>query len=171
MLFPGKSLTPKHDSLRPKRESRRTKWYLKNIPEAALFPSAQQLEAAAKKFEFSACYLRWLVIVGVLMAVLVINVKLFLEPLVPLPRGIDSLVWGGLPGLAMGLVPLVYVRKNAAKVLRQELLVLGVPICLACGYDLRGTVSERCSECGRELDARVREILAAGTASRPSPPT
>lgn len=51
------------------------------------------------------------------------------------------------------------VRRSASVFLRKELLSCDVPVCLKCGYDLRGTVSERCSECGRELDGRVREIL------------
>lgn len=32
--------------------------------------------------------------------------------------------------------------------------------CASCGYDLRGAVSDHCSECGQALNARVREILS-----------
>lgn len=35
--------------------------------------------------------------------------------------------------------------------LRKQLREAGVPICIACGYDLTGSVSEVCSECGTRI--------------------
>jgi hypothetical protein len=37
------------------------------------------------------------------------------------------------------------VRRN----LREQLIARGVPICLHCGYDLRGQIEPRCPECGK----------------------
>jgi hypothetical protein len=51
-------------------------------------------------------------------------------------------------------------RRDASGFLRERLLDCGVPVCLACGYCLRGIASERCPECGVELPPRVREIMA-----------
>ncbi|GMU82898.1 MAG: hypothetical protein AMXMBFR47_27690 [Planctomycetota bacterium] len=33
--------------------------------------------------------------------------------------------------------------------LREQLVASGVPLCLECGYDLRGQLEPRCPECGR----------------------
>jgi predicted Zn-ribbon and HTH transcriptional regulator len=41
-------------------------------------------------------------------------------------------------------VPLIRKRH------RKELTALGIPTCIACGYDLRGLIGSRCPECGRE---------------------
>lgn len=36
--------------------------------------------------------------------------------------------------------------------LRQELAARGVPICIHCGYDLRGQTEPRCPECGHAFE-------------------
>jgi hypothetical protein len=51
----------------------------------------------------------------------------------------------------MGTVWVIY-RGYARHRLREVLVALGVPICLHCGYDLRGQTVPRCPECGREFD-------------------
>ena len=47
--------------------------------------------------------------------------------------------------------------------LREELRRIGIPVCLACGYRLRGLQpqSGRCPECGSSFDARTRELLGS----------
>lgn len=42
------------------------------------------------------------------------------------------------------------LRPRIQRCLREQLVARGVPICLACGYDLRGQTIPRCSECGTE---------------------
>jgi hypothetical protein len=58
-------------------------------------------------------------------------------------------------GLAGGIVPsigfLAY-RRSARRHLRKELVALKIPICLKCGYDLRGQTEPRCPECGTSFD-------------------
>ena len=44
-------------------------------------------------------------------------------------------------------------HRNLQRALREELQHKGVPICLGCGYDLRGQAESRCSECGRSFPA------------------
>ncbi len=49
------------------------------------------------------------------------------------------------------LVPLVcflLIRNRLRRRLRQELVKIGVPICIQCAYDLRGQIEPRCPECG-----------------------
>lgn len=42
----------------------------------------------------------------------------------------------------------LWIRPRIHENLRRQLLARGVPICLACGYDLRGQTVPRCPECG-----------------------
>ena len=44
------------------------------------------------------------------------------------------------------------LRHRAVARLRERLIWLGVPLCLHCGYDLRGQIEPRCPECGRTFD-------------------
>jgi hypothetical protein len=52
-------------------------------------------------------------------------------------------------------------RRGSAACLRRRLLAAGVPVCLRCGYHLRGLAAPApsCPECGRALDGDVRAIL------------
>ncbi len=52
-------------------------------------------------------------------------------------------------------------RSGTSRDLRRKLLASGVPICIQCGYLLRGLLPEtgRCPECGSEFSPRVRELL------------
>ncbi len=40
------------------------------------------------------------------------------------------------------------VREPMRKSLRRQMADLGVPVCVPCGYDLRGLAEARCPECG-----------------------
>ncbi len=53
------------------------------------------------------------------------------------------------------------VRREMPRSLRNQLLDLGVPICVKCGYDQRTlpSATARCPECGRELDPRAIKAL------------
>ena len=45
------------------------------------------------------------------------------------------------------------LRRPFQRALREALQRKGVPICLKCGYDLRGQTEPRCPECGTPFDA------------------
>ncbi len=65
--------------------------------------------------------------------------------------------WAGI--LAFFMTTLVWaelmvflLRKRIQRHLRNSLLSHGVPICIPCGYDLRGQTEPRCPECGTSFD-------------------
>ena len=71
--------------------------------------------------------------------------------------GGTALLWVFGPGLI-----LLYKRERY----RQRLLV---PVCIECGYDLRGIAAEKCPECGqtipREVVERMRQTQSVATCS------
>jgi len=57
--------------------------------------------------------------------------------------------------LLCGLPPLWLSKKATRRKLRRMMVEAGVPICLKCGYDLRGQVTPRCPECGTPFDEKL----------------
>jgi hypothetical protein len=55
----------------------------------------------------------------------------------------------------------VFCRRRIRQRLRVVLVQEGIPICLACGYDLRGPTEPRCPECGQPFDAALLKPRAA----------
>lgn len=66
-------------------------------------------------------------------------------------------------GIVTGLVVTTRLlhRWGTARDLRVKLLEAGVPVCLGCGYNLRGLKAARCPECGRGLDPRAMALPRA----------
>ena len=68
--------------------------------------------------------------------------------------------------VAMGVTFYVVLRRlhwwGMKKAVRRKLLDYDVPVCIGCGYSLRGLAgtSDCCPECGRGFDDRVHEILS-----------
>ncbi len=89
--------------------------------------------------------------VGISTAVILIAV----QPWIHLPgsmfAGVVSGVTAGagVPGLAW------FWRHRLRRFLRLQLVKRGIPICLKCGYDLRGQTEPRCPECGTPFDAKL----------------
>ncbi len=70
-------------------------------------------------------------------------------PTTPAGRMILVIAAGPILGACIWLGATWIVRRRYLRFLRRRLVTLGVPICLACGYDLRGQELPRCPECGR----------------------
>jgi len=64
-------------------------------------------------------------------------------------------------GLAARYVLRHLHRDSMPAMLREELLLQRVPVCLACGYGLRGlpAATQRCPECGKPIAPRVRRVM------------
>ena len=65
------------------------------------------------------------------------------------PKWVESLLNGGAWVVVSGGIWWLF-RRRTRRHLREKLVQLGVPICVPCGYDLRGS-KERCPECGTEF--------------------
>ena len=64
-----------------------------------------------------------------------------------------------------GMITVWLVRGRTRRRVREGLVALGYPVCLHCGYDLRGSPEPRCSECGTPFDPAERERIIARIAS------
>lgn len=72
----------------------------------------------------------------------------------------------GAPLALLGSVAVVLWtwRHVASRRLRRALIESGVPVCLRCGYPLRGLRSDhapQCPECGWRVSRRVRSVMEA----------
>ena len=134
------------------------RWYIARLPELELFPTEEERELAiddlGKNREHEGAWL--------LMFILVVTIAILAEPLLASRVTIPSWLSGSIMPLI--LMPSVFgitwwrLRRVAHRFLRSKLIESGVPVCVKCGYCLRGLTSDRCPECGKELDARVRAL-------------
>ena len=124
------------------------------FPEAARFPDKksrkQAFAAAARPLRYRAFIAAFLY--GPLFFAMFLILNAFVEPRW-LQVAIASLLGGGI-GLLGSTAMLLLTRRPMRHALRRELLALGIPICLACGYDLTGNESGVCPECGSAPESR-----------------
>jgi predicted RNA-binding Zn-ribbon protein involved in translation (DUF1610 family) len=79
----------------------------------------------------------------------------------------DFVVIGILMFVPCVLLPILILvigfhgRRRTRAILRERLLYHGVPVCLSCGYCLRGSPADaqRCPECGQPIQDRVRALM------------
>lgn len=70
-------------------------------------------------------------------------------------RLIVKILIGTLFLLAMAYIPMLpLTRNNVRRALRQQLNDLGIAVCMACCYQLKGINSGRCPECGKPFDGK-----------------
>ena len=126
----------------------------RNFPELELFPSEKDLREAVRVGE--RCIRGWRYPVFVFWFAVVAHAVGFcfrsrqtgqvltqpwffrlLEPVGP-----ALLLSAGIYGLY------ILKRRQIRSIFRERLNTLGVPVCIRCGYDLRGQTEPRCPECG-----------------------
>lgn len=144
------------------------------FPELLLFPTRKEGQRALRKAaRGSLLSLRFWGLFVVFIAALTLLDRLCVEPLFR-GFGIDSVLpfmYGAIAGTVGVLGTLWVSRKKIRRRLRCQLRQMGVPLCVKCGYDLRGQQELRCPECGTELDEVALDELrgvAGEIASRPS---
>lgn len=143
-------------------ETRRERRIAKNawlLPELSAYDSAADMTAGWRFAlrRLAGQWSTWLVGLLALGGVVALTTPLTLTILhLPLVRqfagGIPGAVLGGLVGGALGgLLPMVVLyllRKRLRAALREHLATIAIPTCIRCGYDLRGSTSGKCPECG-----------------------
>lgn len=115
---------------------------------------------------------RWLILFGATALTVVAAVvaaktaRPLLGRFVHLPPGVLSGIVGGLLGGTATTGWVWFFRREIRDSLRQQLLERGIPICIKCGYNLRGQTQPRCPECGGPFDP----ALLSATDEPPNPP-
>ena len=77
-----------------------------------------------------------------------------------IPDWARDYVGSAVGGLSFSLGFVWICRRDLQRSLRKQLLERGVPICVRCGYDLRGQTAPRCLECGKPFDKALLEYLS-----------
>lgn len=88
-------------------------------------------------------------------AVVLIAIYLPVQQSVPLPPWAVVLLLSTLSYIVLETFFRGQYVDAVRKDLRVRLLRLGAPICVKCGYDLRGQVEARCPACGSAFDATL----------------
>jgi hypothetical protein len=144
--------------------------YVQGLPEWAMFPDEETRRRAIVEIERGMMprslksVLQFLLAVALFLAVpAVVSFLLTHIALPPMGQWNDRIMWGMI---LVGYTILVYlaIRKDMPRELRKRLLECGVPVCLGCGYDLRGqpSSSTRCPECGRTFEAKTMTLIQKG---------
>lgn len=94
-------------------------------------------------------WLTVLVLLAVYMVMMIVAVRVMTQYFGS-PDWAVGLGSGGC-GIVTSSVVWVLFKNHTRRHLRKKLIQLGVPICLPCGYDLRGS-TDRCPECGTTFE-------------------
>lgn len=139
------------------------------FPELLLFPESSSAERALSEARGNV-----IAIVSRVLAILILSGILISGRHWPiaLPRGTEYVVGGVgflLFGVAWLFVPDWLANRSIRSALRTELIRIGVPVCLRCGYDLRGQAEPRCPECGTPFDPKLLSVQRGGGTESPRP--
>jgi hypothetical protein len=135
------------------------RWWRRRFPELEMFATFEDAAGALfRATEQGGMQKRDYVLVGLILLVIlaIILVAVIIQQSVgPVWSPVMRVVEWTLPFvLAFGIVSFLvhFHRRAIQRSLREQLCAVGVPVCMACGYDLRGQVDPRCPECGRPFD-------------------
>ena len=121
------------------------------FPELGRFESTNQQRDAWNRAELAVMRRYW--IVGILATVAIFWL-LVGDVTDRLPNSIGVVIRASLIVLSalIWTVLALAFRKTVQRSLREQLADHGIPICIKCGYDLRGS-KERCPECGEAFES------------------
>ncbi len=129
----------------------------KRYPELGRFASREEADKVvhAWKKQLMKMPRFWLGLVAYtcVMGITIVSILIAIRPLVFVPGSMYGGIVGGMTGGSGFLVLTWFWRHRLRRFLRERLVASGIPVCLKCGYDLRGQTEPRCSECGTSFDA------------------
>lgn len=125
-----------------------TKQQLRRFPELAIVED-EEAQSELLMLIRGKHVLFWILPAALVAAILLLAVKFLIGQL---PLGFDPSIAGllapGVAGAVLGPLAMYWARNDQRRTLRSELRRLAYPICLNCGYDMRGLPHDRCPECG-----------------------
>ena len=134
---------------------RRVNRYLEP-PEAELFPTKEVRAVAMRRIGYALLksWRFWLEMLTLSAALALASKYLWmLQDWMRLERYAPTWLLRLVLVLVVGnVLALWFVRRRLPRRVRAALLECGIPVCMKCGYDLRGQTFPRCPECGREFD-------------------
>ncbi len=123
-------------------------------PELRQFDSDLQRARALWRAKLSSGLLLFLLVYAMLVAALGLSrdriFRPLLRPMTLVPQVEAAVILGAKLSAVVG-GPIAYyflTRGRIRRSLRAALAARGVPVCVPCGYDLRGLATRRCPECG-----------------------
>lgn len=131
----------------------------KYIPELGRYESADVAKTAWRSawkrvFKRGRSWAFGLLILGIAPALIGLSMHALRRWIgIPISPILMSGLVGGVVGGSIGLALQLSFRKPVRRYLREDLVGRGIPICVECGYDLRGLSESRCPECGAAFDA------------------
>lgn len=135
------------------------------IPEADYFPSDEQRDVALAQVvkevgNWRKNFYR-VILLFVLVNIAAHLLLWYVSRFVAIPSSIRTALPGGLIGGSFVFILNQIHRRKYPLLLRKKLIEQGVPMCLKCGYNLRGqpTYSTRCPECGTAINDESKKIL------------
>jgi hypothetical protein len=148
---------PRLDATRPKMS---TKWaeYSRHIPEFRLFDTDAERSRVWRRVLWRAVFHPRTLAVSTCVSSVVVLVVMSLDWVLPawlgpVSRNFVFITCSMIVGFLGILLSSGVLTPALHRSLRRELRKADIPVCLNCGYDLRGTAADRCSECGQRIES------------------
>jgi hypothetical protein len=127
-----------------------SRWF-RAFPELAIFNDRAERRTALRRARNNVRYAVWLALIScaVCAAWGLLFPWLHLGRYLPFSRATITFFGSITLGTIIGLSGWRIFRRSIQRSLRHQLIELGRPVCLHCGYDLRGQTEPRCPECGK----------------------
>ena len=144
----------------PAVPSTRSKWYRDKVPEAAHLGAAERselgTEVARRTIRHPGLWLIVLAEAVVGVAPILIYIRLggdfWLERVPGTIAFVVASFWPLAVGTGFTIVMVRLRRRIVRRVLKER--QIRPAVCLACGYDLRGSCGDVCPECGQVIEGR-----------------
>jgi len=134
------------------------RYLIKSLPELSLFSSDDERKQALRQARLATTPVRGTLASALLSAIgggLLVWAIFIVFPALPVPPWLGGAVIGGVTGATISLFWARAARPRLRRSLREQLVDKGVPVCLECGYDLRGQLDARCPECSTPFDEKL----------------